>query len=458
MNLPDADWPQPAAALTCTLAPARSAACSAAGDRPGTGRSAPASAPASTQARAPARPPRAACHLPTWCAALLLAACASRAPQPAPGPAQPPAPAVSAAAPAEPASAAAVQVRPITARAAELAAQTLPPIEVALTPPAQPGSVPYDQRADVQAWADAVAARTGLPIEWLRAALSEARYTPGAAKAILPAPAGTPKNWAAYRARFIEPRRIRSGLAFWQANEAALQRAEQQYGVPAEIIVGIIGVETLYGEHTGRFRLVDALTTLAFDYPREAPRDRSAFFRAELEQFFLLVRDIHANPVEIQGSYAGALGLPQFMPSSWRRHAVDFDGDGRVDLFTNAADAIGSVAHYLAEYGWQRGLPVRHAVRGIDASPAELTRLLGPDIVPSFTVQELQRSGVALDAQAASASGLLALVKLENGTGAPSYVAGTDNFFVLTRYNQSAMYALAVTELGEEVARQRNVN
>lgn len=393
-------------------------------------------------------------------AALLMAGCASQRPiadtERAP---TAPAAAAPAAAASEPAAAAsAVQVRPITARAAEVAGQSLPPIEVALTPPAVPGSVPYDQRADVLAWADAVAARTGLPAEWLRAALAEARYSPAAAKAILPAPSGTPKNWAAYRARFIEPRRIRAGMAFWLANEDTLARAEQQYGVPAQIIVGIIGVETLYGEHTGRFRLVDALTTLAFDYPREAPRDRSAFFRAELEQFFLLVRDIRANPVEIQGSYAGALGLPQFMPGSWRKHAVDFDGDGRVDLFRSAADAIGSVAHYLAEYGWQRGQPVWHAVSGIPADAAELARLLGPDIVPSFTPAELQRSGVVLDAGALGHRGLLALVKLENGGSPPSYVVGTDNFFVLTRYNQSAMYALAVAELGAEVARQRSGN
>lgn len=397
----------------------------------------------------------------TLALALTLAGCASPPAAPTatavhtvPEPA-PPAPAPAARANAEPAPDA-VQVQPITARAAALAAQALPPIEVAITPPAVPGSVAYAERTDVLAWADAVAARTKLPLEWLRAALAEARYQPAVAKAILPAPAGTPKNWSAYRARFIEPRRIRAGLAFWQANEAALARAEREYGVPAEVIVGIIGVETLYGEHTGRFRLVDALATLAFDYPREAPRDRSAYFRTELEQYFELVRDIRANPIEIQGSYAGALGLPQFMPSSWRRHAVDFDGDGRIDLLRSPADAIGSVAHYLAEYGWQPGQPIYYPVNALPNDAAELARLLQPDIVPSFTAAELARSGVTLGvAPDTVAPGLLALVKLENAALPPAYVVGTDNFYVLTRYNQSAMYALAVTQLGEAVARER---
>jgi membrane-bound lytic murein transglycosylase B len=325
----------------------------------------------------------------------------------------------------------------------------------ALPATAEPGSVPYAERADVQAWIGDVAQRTNLPTEWLQAAFAEARYQPNAARFILPAPAGTPKNWAAYRARFVEPRRIKAGVAFWNDNEAWLRQAQREYGVPPEIIVGLLGVETIYGRDMGRFRILDALVTLGFDFPANAPRDRSAYFRNELEQYYLLCRDIHANPLEINSSYAGALGLPQFMPSSWRKYAVDFDGDGRIDLIHSSADAIGSVAHYLAEFGWTRDMPNYYSVRALPAPGADLTRLLAPDIVPSFTPEEMQQLGAKLSPQGLQHEGLLALVKLENGADMPTYVAGTDNFYAITRYNQSSPYAMAVIELGKAIAQAR---
>ena len=161
----------------------------------------------------------------------------------------------------------------------------------------------------------------------MQAALAQSRFVPGVAKSIMPPPAGTAKNWAAYRARFIEPRRVNAGLAFWQANEAWLTLAEQRYGVPPDIVVGIVGVETLYGRHMGGFRVIDALATLSFDFPT-GRSDRSAFFRDELEQLLVLSHRASGDPLALKGSYAGALGMPQFMPSSVNKYAIDFDGEG----------------------------------------------------------------------------------------------------------------------------------
>ncbi len=330
--------------------------------------------------------------------------------------------------------------------------------ELTASPPTDaplPGSVPYPQRADVQAWIADVAQRTALPTPWLQAAFAEARYQPNVARFILPPPSGSPKNWAAYRARFVEPRRIKAGAAFWSDNEAWLQEAQQRYGVPAELIVGLIGVETLYGRDMGRFRILDALVTLGFDFPPQAPRDRSPYFRGELEHFFLLCRDIRANPLDINSSYAGAIGMPQFMPGSWRKYGVDFDGDGHIDLIHSPADVIGSVANFLAEHGWTPGVPTHFDALSVPPSGDALNHLLSPDILPSFTAAELVQHGVVLPPDAQRHGGLMALVKLENGTQPASYVIGTDNFYAITRYNQSSPYAMAVIDLGRAVARER---
>ena len=311
----------------------------------------------------------------------------------------------------------------------------------------------YGTREDVMRFADEAAQRQGLEADWVRESLSRARFVPTVARLIMPPPAGTAKNWAAYRSRFVEPKRIRAGLAFWQVNERWLQLAEENYGVPPAIVVGIVGVETIYGQQTGGFRVLDALATLSFDFP-VGRRDRSAFFRSELESFLLLCRKESLDPAVPLGSYAGAMGLPQFMPSSVLKYGIDFDGDGHIDLHASAADVIGSVANYLAAFGWERGSPTHFGV----AAPVEVrdrAMLLVPDILPSFRREVFADRGAVLDEPGRAWDGKLALVELSNGDAAPSYVAGTGNFYAITRYNWSSYYAMAVIELGEAVRRQR---
>ncbi|MEO8836640.1 MAG: lytic murein transglycosylase B [Caldimonas sp.] len=312
-----------------------------------------------------------------------------------------------------------------------------------------PDVVTYGMREDVALFAAAVAERRDLDPGWVRHALAQARYVPSVVRYIMPPAAGTAKNWAAYRARFVEPVRIRAGSAFWRANARWLDRAEEIYGVPPEVVVGVIGVETIYGRQMGTFRVIDALATLAFDFP-PGRKDRSEFFRDELESWFVLCQSEGIDPLAWRGSYAGAFGMTQFMPSSFNRYAVDFDDDGHVDLHASAADAIGSVANYLAEFEWKRGLPARFDVKApVDAS--ERAALLAPDIVPTFTAAQMLAHGAVLGEDALASGSLLALVELQNGDAAPSYVAGTTNFYALTRYNWSSYYAMAVLSLGEAV-------
>ncbi|MEO7937093.1 MAG: lytic murein transglycosylase B [Burkholderiaceae bacterium] len=314
-------------------------------------------------------------------------------------------------------------------------------------------TIAYAQRADAMRFADEIAERRDLDRAWVRKAIGESRLLPQVTRWVLPAPGGTPKNWQAYRSRFIEPVRIQAGVAFWQANQADLERAEQTYGVPAEIIVGIIGVETMYGRHIGDFRVMDALATLSFDFPDAHPRavERRAFFQRELEQLLSLAQRADTDPMQLRGSYAGAMGLPQFMPSSWVRYAIDFDGDGRVDLFRSPSDAIGSVANYFKAFGWIKGMPTHYPVR-FDRATLDLDALLAPDILPTFSAAAMTAKGVVLEESALQHAGPLALVELQNGGAEPAYVAGTENFYVVTRYNWSSYYAMAVIGLGRAVA------
>jgi membrane-bound lytic murein transglycosylase B len=311
----------------------------------------------------------------------------------------------------------------------------------------------YAGREEIRAFASDVAARRGLDAAWIEGQLALARLQLSVQRFIMPPPAGTAKNWAAYRDRFVEPRRIQAGAAFWQEHAAWLQRAEERWGVPAQIVVGIIGIETFYGRHLGSFRTLDALATLAFDFP-PGRRDRSDFFRSELEEFFVLSDREGSDPQAARSSFAGAMGLPQFMPGSVNRYAVDFDGDGHIDLQDSVADAIGSVAHYLAAFGWQRGQPTHYGV-AVPVDLADRAVLLGPDIVPSFSAAQFAERGAVLDEAGRRHDGLLALVMLENGNAAPTHIAGTANFYAITRYNWSSYYALAVITLGEAVQRQR---
>lgn len=317
---------------------------------------------------------------------------------------------------------------------------------------AQAEAPAYRNRPDAMLAADDIADRLQLDRDWVRQAIGSARMQASIVRASTPPAVGTPKNWAVYRSRFIDPVRIRAGVKFWQDNQATLERAERETGVPASIIVGIVGVETIYGHQTGTYRVIDALCTLAFDFPAEHRRaaDRARFFRSELEAFLKLTARTGTDPLALRGSYAGAMGLPQFMPSSWAKYGVDFDGDGRVDLFHSAADVIGSVANYFVAFGWQRGLPTHYPV-AFDLARLDRATLLAPDITPTFTPRAMADKGVLLDPTALAHPSLLALVELQNGADAPLYIAGTANFYAITRYNWSSYYALAVIELGDEV-------
>mgnify|MGYP006156698845 FL=1 len=317
---------------------------------------------------------------------------------------------------------------------------------------AAPGTL-LNQNPDVSAWAQDAAQRHQLNPDWVQKTMAQAQRLSLVEKLVLPPSSPVAKDWNAYRARFIEPVRIQAGLRFWLQHRDTLERAERDYGVPAAIIVGIIGVETLYGQNTGNFRVVDALGTLAFHFPQAHPRaaDRQAFFRSELEQFLKLTSRSGADPLAIRGSYAGALGLPQFMPSSWAKFAVDFDGDGRIDLFGSPADAIGSVANYFKAFQWQPGMPTHYPVT-LTPGQTDMDSLMAPDILPTFSVTSFVGKGAALQGSALSHAGPLALIELRNGSNPPSYVAGTENFYAITRYNWSSYYAMAVIELAEAVA------
>ncbi|MBT3067944.1 lytic murein transglycosylase B [Rhodoferax sp. U11-2br] len=320
---------------------------------------------------------------------------------------------------------------------------------VASTPVPGPS---YAQRSDAMQAADEIAQQRDLDPAWVRQAIGQARYIQGIAQAVTPPAVGVAKNWQLYRSRFIEPKRIRAGVAFWQLHRDTLLRAQAQTGVPVDIVLGIIGVETIYGQQMGTYRVLDALATLAFDFPQSHPRAgaRSQYFKGELAQFLSMMQRGDIDPTLWRGSYAGALGLPQFMPSSWHKHAVDFDADGKVDLFTSPGDAIGSVANYLAAFGWQPGQPTHFAL-SFDSTRLDLPTLLAPDILPTFSVADVQAKGVVLEAAAQSHPGKLALIELQNGDAPPSYLAGTENFYVITRYNWSSYYAMAVIELGQAV-------
>ena len=254
------------------------------------------------------------------------------------------------------------------------------------------------------------------------------------------------KPWHAYRPIFMTPERIEAGVAFWDQHEAALTRAESEYGVPASIIVAIIGVETFYGRNAGNYRVLDALATLAFHFPPRAP-----FFRSELENFLLLTRDEQIEPGAPKGSYAGAMGLPQFMPSSFRNFAVDFDKDGKRNIWTDPDDAIGSVGNYLARHGWQRAQPIvaQAATRPANANQAsEGVELVKP-------VGEYRAAGVQPldDIDATLPAVLLAFEDVDS----MEYWFGFRNFHAITRYNRSPKYALAVAQLAEAVAQRRRL-
>ncbi|EKG30411.1 lytic murein transglycosylase B [Pseudomonas avellanae] len=261
-------------------------------------------------------------------------------------------------------------------------------------------------------------------------------------------PAERVKQWKEYRPMFITDTRIARGVDFWRQHEAALARAEQEYGVPAQIIVSIIGVETFFGRNTGNYRVIDALSTLGFDYPPRAP-----FFRKELREFLLLAREQQVDPLTLKGSYAGAMGLPQFMPSSFRAYAVDFDGDGHINIWTDPDDAIGSVASYFKRHGWVAGQQV---VSRATARGDRVDEGLSPALDPVMSVGELRQLGWASHDALRDDMPVTAF-RLEGDNG-PEYWLGLNNFYAITRYNRSVMYAMAVYQLSESLVQARGVN
>ena len=313
----------------------------------------------------------------------------------------------------------------------------------------------YAKRPDAMAWAERVAQENQLDPKWVKVQLAQAKLIPSIPKLILPPVQVSQKNWAAYRARFIEPKRVQAGVQFWERHQTLLKQAEQAYGVPPWLIVGVVGVETFYGQHTGNFRVLDALSTLTFDFPKEHPRatERQTFFSKELAQFLVMTSKEKINPTKLKGSYAGAMGLPQFMPSSWANFAVDFDGDKHIDLFNNPADVIGSVANYFKAFQWQPDMPTHYSVK-FDSTLLDMDALMAPDILPSFSLANFVAKGAILEDEALQHKGPLALIELLNGDAPPSYVAGTENFYAITRYNWSSYYAMAVIDLGQAVARE----
>lgn len=314
----------------------------------------------------------------------------------------------------------------------------------------------FTQWKEVAEFIDRMVEKHGFDRAELEAMFRKVRYLDTTIQLIKPAPPGRPKNWRAYRSRFIDPVRINAGVAFWEEHGDALARAEERFGVPAEIIVGIIGVETVYGRNTGNFRVIDALTTLAFDYPNTPNRAaRMTFFRNEIEHTLLLARDAGVDPFSLFGSYAGAVGWPQFMPGSIRKFAVDFDGDGAVDLRNSPVDAIGSVANFLVEHGWKPGEPT---VFPATVAPSEPGRgwemFIGQGLQAKFSLDELKAAGVT-PAVEPPADMFFGLVDLQNGGEPTEYWLGANNFFAITQYNRSFFYAMSVIELGKAVKTAR---
>ena len=307
----------------------------------------------------------------------------------------------------------------------------------------------------VRDFADEIAAKHGFDRAALETLMRQVRFVESAVQLVKPAPPGKPKNWQAYSDRFIEPIRINAGVRFWNENAEALARAEATYGVPAEVLVGIIGVETIYGRDTGRFRVLDTLTTLAFAYP-EAPNQaaRSAFFKSELENALLLARHENIDPFSLLGSFAGAVGLPQFMPGNILKYGVDFDGDGHVDLRGSTSDAIGSVANFLVQHGWNPR-DTAPAVIQVAVSPSRAWEpLLDRGLNATLRAEELTSAGVTPDIPLPGAR-LYGLVDLQNGAEPTEYWAASDNFFAITKYNRSYFYAMSVLDLGRAVREAR---
>ena len=288
-------------------------------------------------------------------------------------------------------------------------------------------------------------AEHGFEAEDVKAILAQAEKKQSILDAIS-RPAEKTKKWHEYRNIFLGEKRINQGVKFWQENSEAITKASNEFGVAPEIIVAIIGVETRYGRHAGKFRVVDALATLGFDYPR-----RAKFFRGQLEHFLLLAKEQNVEPMSLVGSYAGAMGYGQFIPSSYRSFAVDFDGDKKADIWNNPTDAIGSVANYFSEHKWREGEPVLTRARfpkNYDKS------LINQSSKPKLTVKEIKSEGF-VPTEDRFADDLLVKPLMYEGKHGKEFWLGFHNFYVITRYNRSRLYAMAVWELSQEIKERK---
>lgn len=349
---------------------------------------------------------------------------------------------------------------PVAATAAETAALTphpaVPDIEAGRSEVSSRPFINGDGRLqdDIDEFAREVSRLRQVPPDHVRALLQEAQYNATAARLMSPAKTRIRRSWVTYRNRFVEPIRIRDGQQFWHANAAVLEQTEKQYGVPASIIVAIIGVETIYGRHTGNFRVLDALATLGFRYPDASRPERSHLFRNQLADLIQLDYEGRLDARQVTGSFAGAMGLPQFMPGSLMRFAADGDGDGRIDLHGNPTDAIVSVARFLRLHGWVPGLPVFAPV----TLPSDVGNLVDGGLKPTLDWEKLAAAGARPAPGASSTAwqqyplGVVNLVDEPRKT--VEYRLGTPNFFALTQYNRSYFYASSVADLAQELAQR----
>ena len=311
------------------------------------------------------------------------------------------------------------------------------------------GGAPFAGRPEVRAFIHQMVKRYAFDAQQLEELFSRAKREQAVLDAIQPSSSEADQSWELYRSIFVNPERISAGLEFWAQHSEALARAQQIYGVPEEYIVAIIGVETFYGRHTGRWRVVDALATLAFDYP-----PRAAFFRRELANYLRYARDARIDAFSVKGSYAGAIGIPQFMPGSYLKYAVDFDGDGVADLSGSAEDAIGSVANFLKQHGWQSGEAVQYDAR-VDGDGYR--SFLDGGLRPRHPLAQLAKAGIVPESPARPPAGDMraALVELETPDAPSEFRLALHNFYVITRYNNSPFYASAVSDLAQALRSAR---
>ena len=299
----------------------------------------------------------------------------------------------------------------------------------------------YLDLAEVRSFIDEFSEQYQYPKSFLTALIGSVKKQVQVLDAIQ-RPAEKKKNWREYREIFITTKRINEGLQFWAQNAVALEAAEKRFGIPPEIVVAIIGVESFYGRYKGRYPVLDSLVTLGFEY-----KPRKKFFRSELEHFLLLTKEEALDPFTIKGSYAGAMGKSQFISSSYRKYAVDFDENGKRDLWESNADVIGSVANYLKEHGWRMGQPVTFPVT---VKGERYKALLEKGLKPAASIFELPQYGIKPHGDLPAEEGEVALLEFKKDNS-NEYWVGLNNFYVITRYNHSSMYAMAVYQLSQQV-------